>query len=117
MSAAPLQVPDPSRSISCLIGSLPPVTPVHPSVVAVDPSFEAYRLGLAKIERLATGMRWSEGPVWLGDTRALVWSDVPGNTMYRFDEVSGKVSCSHAVQQCEWKHPATVRAVSSPAST
>ena len=62
-----------------------------PSVVAVDPSFEAYRLGLAKIERLATGMRWSEGPVWLGDTRALVWSDVPGNTMYRFDEVSGKV--------------------------
>ncbi len=62
-----------------------------PSVVAVDPSFEAYRLGLAKIERLATGMRWSEGPVWLGDTRALVWSDVPGNTMYRFDEVGGKV--------------------------
>jgi gluconolactonase len=63
-----------------------------PSVVAVDPSFEAYRLGLAKIERLATGMRWSEGPVWLGDTRALVWSDVPGNTMYRWDEVTGQVS-------------------------
>ena len=60
-----------------------------PSVVSVDPSFDAYRLALAKVERLATGMRWSEGPVWLGDTRSLVWSDVPGNAMYRWDEASG----------------------------
>ena len=59
-----------------------------PSVVSVDPSFDAYKLALAKVERLATGMRWSEGPVWLGDSRSLVWSDVPGNTMYRWDEVS-----------------------------
>ena len=63
-----------------------------PSVVAVDPSFEKYRLGLAKVERLATGMRWSEGPVWLGDTQSLVWSDVPGNCMYRWDERNAQVS-------------------------
>ncbi len=63
-----------------------------PSVVIVDPSFERYRLVLAKVERLATGMRWSEGPVWLGDTRALVWSDVPGNCMHRWDEATGLVS-------------------------
>ena len=44
-----------------------------PSVVVIDPSFERYRVSLAKVERLATGMRWSEGPVWLGDTRALIW--------------------------------------------
>ncbi len=62
-----------------------------PCVVSVDPSFDAYRLPLAKVERLATGMRWSEGPVWLGDSRSLVWSDVPGNTMYRWDEVTGAV--------------------------
>ena len=48
-----------------------------PAFVALDPSFERYRVSLAKVERLATGMRWSEGPVWLGDTRALIWSDVP----------------------------------------
>ncbi len=60
-----------------------------PAVVSVDPSFDVYKLALAKVERLATGMRWSEGPVWLGDTRSLVWSDVPGNTMYRWDETSG----------------------------
>ncbi len=59
-----------------------------PTVVSVDSSFDAYKLALAKVERLATGMRWSEGPVWLGDSRSLVWSDVPGNTMYRWDEAS-----------------------------
>ena len=62
-----------------------------PSVVVIDPSFERYRLALAKVERIATGMRWAEGPVWLGDARTLVWSDVPGNCMYRWDEESGAV--------------------------
>ncbi len=33
-----------------------------PSVQIVDQSFARYRLGLAKVERLATGFRWSEGP-------------------------------------------------------
>jgi gluconolactonase len=63
-----------------------------PAIVSVDPSFDKYRVGLAKVERLATGMRWSEGPVWLGDTRALVWSDVPGDCMYKWDEETGTTS-------------------------
>ncbi len=62
-----------------------------PSIVVLDPSFERYRLALAKVERIAHGMRWAEGPVWLGDSRTLVWSDVPGNCMYRWDEESGAV--------------------------
>jgi gluconolactonase len=63
-----------------------------PSVVVVDESFNRYRLPLAKVERLATGFRWAEGPVWIGDARSLVWSDVPGNRMYRWDEESGAMS-------------------------
>jgi gluconolactonase len=63
-----------------------------PAVVVIDPSFEKYRLASAKVERLATGQRWAEGPVWLGDTRALVWSDVPGNCMYSWSEETGQVS-------------------------
>ena len=64
-----------------------------PAIVVVDESFNRYRLPLAKVERLATGLtRWAEGPVWLGDTRCLVWSDVPGNCMWRWDEESGAVS-------------------------
>ncbi len=60
-----------------------------PSVVSVDPAFDKYRLPLAKIERIAHGFRWAEGPVWLGDARALVFSDVPGNVMYKWDEETG----------------------------
>jgi gluconolactonase len=63
-----------------------------PAVQILDQSFARYRLNLAKIERLATGFRWAEGPVWLGDTRQLVWSDVPGNRMMRWDEETGAVS-------------------------
>ena len=63
-----------------------------PSVVVVDESFNRYRLPLAKVERLATGCRWAEGPVWMGDARALLWSDIPNNRMLRWDEETGAVS-------------------------
>ena len=63
-----------------------------PAVVTLDPSFNRYRLPLAKVERIATGCRWAEGPVWLGDTRSLVWSDIPNNRMLRWDEETGATS-------------------------
>ncbi|MBS0337331.1 MAG: SMP-30/gluconolactonase/LRE family protein [Proteobacteria bacterium] len=63
-----------------------------PAVVVVDLAFERYRLPLAKVERIATGCRWAEGPVWLGDSRSLVWSDIPNNRMLRWDEETGAVS-------------------------
>lgn len=58
---------------------------------AMTPEFDQYCLPLAKVERLATGYRWCEGPVWFGDSRSLVWSDVPDDCMYRWDEQSGDV--------------------------
>ena len=63
-----------------------------PLVRALDPSFARYRLANAKIERLATGLRWSEGPVWIGDARCLLWSDLPNNRIMRWDEETGDVS-------------------------
>src|SRR6185369_12844978 len=63
-----------------------------PSIVVVDEAFNKYRMPLTKVERLYTGCRWAEGPVWLGDTRSLVWSDIPNNRMLRWDEETGKVS-------------------------
>lgn len=63
-----------------------------PAVVTLDPSFDRYRLPLAKVERIAAGCRWAEGPVWLGDTRSLVWSDIPNNRMLRWDEETGTTS-------------------------
>jgi gluconolactonase len=63
-----------------------------PAVEHLDPSFGKYRLGLASVERLATGMRWSEGPVWFGDGRYLLWSDIPNNRIMRWQEETGAVS-------------------------
>ncbi len=37
-------------------------------------------------------MRWCEGPVWFGDGRYLLWSDIPNNRIMRWDEPTGAVS-------------------------
>jgi gluconolactonase len=63
-----------------------------PAIIALDPSFEAYHLKLSAVERLATGCRWSEGPVWFGDGRYLLWSDIPNNRILKWEEETGAVS-------------------------
>ena len=60
-----------------------------PAVQALDKSFEKYRLPLAAVELLFTGCRWAEGPVWFGDARCLLWSDIPNNRILRWDEETG----------------------------
>jgi gluconolactonase len=62
------------------------------SVQIVDQSFAKYRLNLASVERIAHGCRWAEGPVWFGDGRFLLWSDIPNNRMLKWDEETGAVS-------------------------
>jgi len=63
-----------------------------PAVITLDPRFDKYKLPLAAVERLATGCRWNEGPVWFGDARCLLWSDIPNNRIMRWDEGTGAVS-------------------------
>lgn len=63
-----------------------------PAVQALDPAFDKYRLFNAGVERLAGGMRWCEGPVWMGDARCLLWSDIPSNAIMRWDEETGATS-------------------------
>src|SRR5262245_12001386 len=63
-----------------------------PAIEILDPSFARYRIAQAKVERLAAGMRWTEGPVWFGDGRYLLWSDIPNNRMMKWDEETGAVS-------------------------
>ena len=62
-----------------------------PRIEVIDPSFAQYRINSAKVERLATGMRWAEGPVWFGDGRYLLWSDIPNNRIMKWDEETGAV--------------------------
>jgi gluconolactonase len=68
-----------------------------PAIVALDPSFKKYHLALSAVERLWTGSRWGEGPVWLGDVGSLLWSDIPNNRVLKWDEATGHVS--------EWQKP------------
>ena len=63
-----------------------------PAVRVLDPRFDRCRLNNAAVERIATGYRWVEGPVWFGDHRCLVWSDIPNNRMLRWDEATGAVT-------------------------
>jgi len=63
-----------------------------PAVRALDPAFEKYRLGLAKVERLGTGFRWAEGPVWFGDGRYLLFSDIPNDRLMKWEEQTGAIS-------------------------
>src|SRR3954464_7320958 len=63
-----------------------------PAIKIIDPSFARYRLALAKVERIASGMRWCEGPVWFGDGRYLLWSDIPNNRIMKWEEETGAVS-------------------------
>ena len=63
-----------------------------PPIRLLDARFDRYCIGNAAVERIATGMRWVEGPVWFGDHHVLVWSDIPNNRLCRWDEVTGAVS-------------------------
>ncbi|HUP30392.1 MAG TPA: SMP-30/gluconolactonase/LRE family protein [Usitatibacter sp.] len=59
------------------------------AIEVLDPRFDKYRLKLSRVERLATGLRWAEGPVWFGDLRSLLVSDIPNNRILRWDEETG----------------------------
>ena len=63
-----------------------------PCIEVLDERFLKLRLFSASVERLFTGLRWAEGPVWFGDGRYLLVSDIPADRILRWDEASGAVS-------------------------
>ena len=63
-----------------------------PCIEVLDERFLALRLFSASVERLATGLRWAEGPVWFGDGRFLLFSDIPNDRILRWDDCSGALA-------------------------
>jgi gluconolactonase len=59
------------------------------SVERHDPLLDALVPPAAEIEKLADGFEWSEGPVWSRDGDYLLFSDIPVNTIYRWDRTGG----------------------------
>ncbi len=64
---------------------------------ALDDRFHSCQ-GDSNVERLYTGCRWAEGPVYVPSGRFLVWSDIPNDRMLRWDEATGAVGV--------FRHPA-----------
>lgn len=63
--------------------------PTIGKVVRLDPALDALIPKDAKIEVLASGFDWAEGPVWVKDGGFLLFSDVPQNTIYKWKEKEG----------------------------
>jgi len=60
--------------------------------VSFGPSgFPAFA-GTMAVERVATGFRWAEGPVYFAAGRYLLFSDIPNNRIMRFSEDDGHLS-------------------------
>ena len=63
-----------------------------PAVEVLDDRFAPYKIPNSAVERLWSGARWSEGPVYFGDGRFLLFSDIPNNRIMRWDENTGQTS-------------------------
>lgn len=65
------------------------IKPVYETIGVIEklsPKLDKHLNSMGKIEIIAKGYDWSEGPLWLEKEKTLIWSDVPKNTVYRWRE-------------------------------
>ncbi|MFM8890954.1 MAG: SMP-30/gluconolactonase/LRE family protein, partial [Planctomycetia bacterium] len=93
------------RSILCLVaataglagtgaahaeeGSVADLLPTVGSIERLDPRFDTLVPKDAVIEVLASGFIWAEGPVWLKQEQAVLFSDIPRNRVMRYKDSEG----------------------------
>jgi gluconolactonase len=63
--------------------------PVISSIELYNPIAEKILDAGAQMEELAKGFSWSEGPLWVAEINALLFSDVPKNIVYKWSEKEG----------------------------
>ena len=78
-------------------------------IEVLDERFAKYKLANAALEMLWTGGRWLEGPVWFGDGRYLLFSDIPNNRILKWEEETGAMFRSFASHRTT---PTATRAIS-----
>ena len=59
------------------------------TIERLDPALDALVPADATLEIIGEGFDWSEGPVWVRDGGFLLFSDVPMNTIHRWDAAAG----------------------------
>ena len=67
----------------------PTPRPVRGEIIRLDPAFDALVPPGAQMEVLASGLDWSEGPVWSTALGAVLFSDVPQNVVFQWKEGTG----------------------------
>jgi gluconolactonase len=63
--------------------------PTFGSLDRVEAAFDQLVPPEAKLEKLAEGFDWTEGPVWVKKGGYLLFSDIPPNTIYKWQEGKG----------------------------
>src|SRR5437867_2212190 len=69
--------------------ALLPVRPTLGRILRDSPQLDALIAPDAKIEVLASGITWAEGPVWVKDGGYLLFSDIPRNSVMKWKEDEG----------------------------
>jgi gluconolactonase len=64
----------------------------------LDERFKDCVKGSARVEKLADGCRWAEGPAYFPAGRFVLWSDIPNDRIMKWDETTGVASI--------FRHPA-----------
>jgi len=70
----------------------PPVNYPDPDVLILSPDANKLFVGHSNIKRVGTGMIWAEGPAWSNMGQYVVWSDVTGDTQYRYIWETGEIT-------------------------
>jgi gluconolactonase len=90
--AAPAATKPATKTKPTLPGTVKPLGAPYPTLGTIerlDPAFDQYIPQDAKLEKLAEGFDWIEGPVWVKKGGYLLFSEIPLNSIYRWDEKQG----------------------------
>jgi gluconolactonase len=80
----------PAPPVATPATAAPRVYPTVGGVERLDPALDALVAPDAKVEKLADGFTWAEGPVWTtAGGGALLFSDVPNNVIHRWKDGEG----------------------------
>jgi gluconolactonase len=87
--APAVKTPSAERTTPRKAQRTPHVYPTMGSIERLDPSLDALIPPGATIELLASGFAWAEGPVWVRRGGYLLFSDIPRNVVFRWQEGVG----------------------------
>jgi gluconolactonase len=76
-------------SMACVAAPAAPIKIEEATIDRWDPAMDAIVPKDWKIEKLAEGFGWAEGPIWVKSGGYLLFTDVPGNKMWKWSEKGG----------------------------